>query len=122
MRKYGTTLILILSIVIAESYSYAGKYAMVKQNWIYSVDRTMELQWNLKYAADQVNAILYFIAMFLYNKNRINKTTVVTFIILCFIDLVMYFHNFKTLHYGSVYVWTFIIWVILYYLIPKVKI
>lgn len=75
----------------------------------------MELQWNVKYLSDEVNAILYFLAMFFYNRNKVNKTTVLTFIILCFIDLAMYLHNFKTLHYGSVYVWTLGVWTIVFY-------
>lgn len=110
-----TTCILILSIVVAESHTYIPpQYVAIKQNWIYSIDRTMEIQWNVKYLSDQVNMILYFLAMFFYNGNRINKTTVVTFIYLSIIELGMYFHNYKTLHYGSVYVWTLGIWFVLY--------
>lgn len=116
MKKYATTWLLIASIVIAEAHSYLPyEYAMKKENWIYSVDRTMEIQWNVKYLADQVNAVLYFVAMFFYNRNKVNKTTVLTFIILCIIDLGMYLHNYKTLHYGSVYVWTLGVWTVIYY-------
>ena len=115
MRKYITTWLLILSIFIAESHSYTGKYALLKQNWIWTIDRTMELQWNLKYLADQINAIIYFFAMYFYIPNRINRTTVISFIILCFVDLLMYFHNYKTLYYGSVYVWVTMVWVLLFY-------
>lgn len=115
MKRYATTWILVISIAIAESHSYVPeRYATEKQNWIYSIDRTMEIQWNVKYLSDQINAILYFLAMFFYNGNRVNRTTVVTFIILSIIELGMYFHNYKTLHYGSVYVWTLGIWFALY--------
>jgi hypothetical protein len=116
MRKYATTWLLIISIVIAESHSYIPeKYATVKYNWIRTVDRTMELQWNVKYVSDQVNFILYFLAMLFFIKNRVNKTTVLTFITLSIVDLGMYFHNYKTLHYGSVYIWTLGFWVLIFY-------
>lgn len=116
MKKYATTWLLILSIFIAESWSYVPKeYATIKQNWIMTIDRTQEVQWNVKDLSDQVNAILYFLAMLFYNRNRFNKTTVITFIALCFIDLGMFFHNYKTLHYGSVYVWTAGIWVFVFF-------
>jgi len=115
MRKYLTTWLLILSIFIAESHSYLGRYSEIKQNWIFTLDRTMEMQWNVKYLADQINAIIYFFAMYFYIPNRANKTTVISFIILCFIDLIMYFHNYKTLNYGSVYVWVITIWGLIFF-------
>lgn len=118
MRKYATTWLLILSIVIAESHSYIPeKYANKKENWIYSIDWTMEVSWNVKLLSHEVNGILYFLAMFFYNRNRVNKATVVTFIFSCCIDLIMYLHNGKTLYYGSVYVWTLGIWAVAFYAI-----
>lgn len=116
MKKYATTWLIILSIIIAESHSYIPeRYATMKQNWILTVDRTMEVQWNVKYLSDQINVILFFLAMLFYNRNWWNKTSVITFIALCFIDLGMYFHNYKTLHYGSVYVWGAGIWVLVFF-------
>lgn len=128
MRKYATTWLLILSIVIAESHSYISEipylpkdFATRKQNWILTVDRTMEVQWNVKFLSDEINAVLYFLAMFFYNRNKYNKATVVAFIFLCFVDLIMYFHNYKTLHYGSVYIWGLGIWAATFYTIRKCK-
>lgn len=106
---------MVLSVVIAETHSYIPKEdAERKMNWVYSIDRTMELQWNVKFVSDQIVQIAYFLAMVFYRRNKINETTVITFIILCCIDLGMWFHNFKTLHYGSVYVWTLGIWFVVY--------
>lgn len=119
--KYATTWILILSIVIAESHSYLpSEYAIRKENWILTIDRTMEIQWNVKFLSDQVNFILYFLAMLFYNRNRVNKATVITFIILSVIELGMYFHNYKTLHYGSVYVWSLGIWLLVFYRLKRI--
>lgn len=115
MRKYATTLLLVLSVFIAESHSYLGSFSEIRQNWIFTLDRTMEMQWNVKHLSDQVNAIIYFFAMYFYMPNRRNKTTVLSFIILCFVDLLMYFHNYKTLYYGSVYVWISLLWLFIYY-------
>lgn len=107
---------MILSIVIAESHSYLpDEYAMKKENWILTVDVSMPVSWNVKFLSDEITAILYFVAMLFYNGNKVNKTTVITFIILCVIDLVMYVHNYKTLHYGSVYVWLLGVWVLVFY-------
>lgn len=115
MRKYATTWILILSIIIAESYSFIpNEVAMRRENWIWTIDRTMEVSWNVKLLSDEINAILYFVAMLFYNSNRVNKTTVIAFIILCVIDLGMYIHNYKTLHYGSVYILALGIWLMIY--------
>lgn len=122
IKKYATTWLLILSIIIAESHSYISHipylpkdFATTKQNWILTVDRTMEVQWNVKYLSDEINVILFFIAMLFYNRNWWNKTTVITFIALSFIDLGMYVHNYKTLHYGSVYVWGVGIWILVFF-------
>lgn len=116
MKKYATTWILILSIVIAESHSYLpAEYAIRTENWILTVDVPMQVQWNVKFLSDEITAILYFVAMLFYNGNKVNKTTVITFIILCVVDLFMYVHNYKTLHYGSVYVWALGVWVLIFY-------
>ncbi len=115
MRRYATTLLLILSIFIAESHSYTGKYATLEQNWVMTLDRTQELQWNIKDVSDEINAIIYFFAMFFYMPNRVNKTTVISFIALCFVDLLMWFHNYKTLNYGSVYVWIIVVWGVIFF-------
>lgn len=118
MKRYATTWLLILSIVIAESHSYIPeKYASKEQNWIRTINWTMTVSWNVKFLANEINAILYFLAMFFYNKNKYNKATVVTFIFLCCIDLIMYLHNGKTLYYGSVYIWTLGIWAVTFYAI-----
>lgn len=116
MRKYTTTWLLLFSIIIAETYTYLPKwYALREENWIRTVPTPMLNHWNVKFLCNEVNAVLYFVAMFFYNRNKVNKTTVLTFIILCIIDLGMYLHNYKTLHYGSVYVWTLGVWTVIYY-------
>lgn len=115
MSKYLTTWLLVLSIFIAESHSYTGRYAMLQQNWVLTIDRTQELQWNVKDLSDEINAIIYFFAMYFYLPNRVNKTTAISFIILCVVDLAMWVHNYKTLHYGSVYVWVIVLWGLIFF-------
>lgn len=114
MKKHITTWLLILSIFIAESHSYVGAAGEEIKNWGWTVKWNIPLKWHIKYLADEINAIIYFVAMLFYTPNRVNKTTVITFIILCIVDLIMYFHNYKTLHYGSVYVWSTILWGFVY--------
>lgn len=118
--KIASTLIILVSIVIAEAHSYIPEpYASKVENWIRTVDWPMEVWWNAKMLGDEINSILYAFAMFLFIPNRVNKSTAVAFIFLCCVDLIMYLHNAKTLHYGSVYIWALGIWTLAYYLLTK---
>ena len=114
MRRFLTTIILVITLPLGELHSYLAKDTRV-QNWIITVRRPMLVSWNIKFVEMEVVTILYFLAWLFYLKNRINKTTVVTFLILSIIDVGFYFYNYKLGGFGSVYLWFALIWLIIYY-------
>lgn len=117
MKKYATTYILTLSLLIGELHTYWEKGVQHVQNWIIARDVPMSIQWNVKLATDQLNYILYFIAAFYYGKtlNLVNKSTVLSFIALSVIDTCMYFYNYKTYGFGIVYILYVCLWIIIFY-------
>jgi hypothetical protein len=117
MKKYATTLILALTIFIGELHTFWERSSYEAVNWIWKRSTPMALQWNIKFVALQVNYVLWFIAAYYYGKypNRGNKTTVITFIWLAVLDMGMYFYNYKTQYFGSVYLWLVVIWLLTYY-------
>lgn len=115
--KYLTTYLLAATILIGELHTFWERSSLQVSNWIIFRYVPMSLQWNIKFAADELNPILYFIAFLLYGKypNRVNKTTVKTFIWFCTIDAGLYFLNWKTFSYGYMYVALIIIWFVTYH-------
>lgn len=117
MKKYLTSMLLWLTIPIGEIHTFWERSKADYQNWIVFRYVPMTLQQNFKFVFEELNFVLYFVAFFLYGKtpNKINKTTVKTFIWFCVIDMGMYFANWKTWGYGYVYVILPFIWVVMYY-------
>lgn len=74
----------------------------------------MPVQWNVKYATDELWFILMAAAILLYVPNRTNKATVKAFLIYCSLDLVMYFYNYKQEGYGAIYTILLISWILIY--------
>jgi len=76
----------------------------------------MTLQWNFKYAADQLYYILMGFAILFYKPNRINKTSVMTYVLYCIADMVSYFINYKTSEafYKVEYLLLIIVWILIY--------
>jgi len=87
-------------------------------NWVYTRSVPMSLQWNIKMVTDQIWYILLywtlFVALRKYQDNRINRTTVLTFVCFGVISLGMYFWNYKTYDFEFVYLLLFIIWILIY--------
>lgn len=76
----------------------------------------MSVQQNVKDACDQLNFILYFVAFLCSfgHANKVNKTTVKTFVIFMVCDAALYFWNYKTYDYYIVYFWLIGIWALIY--------
>lgn len=106
LKKYAVGLLLASTFFIAELHNFwAGDPRM--QNWIVAAYKPMTIQWNVKYASDQLNWILIIFAMFLYgfpfSRNRFNHEIVIIYLAWVIFDTVLYFYNFKTVGYGVVY-------------------
>ena len=114
MKRYLTSILLWFSLLLSELHTFWENASKEKYNWIIDKFRPMTLQWNIKMVTDQLWIILIFVAMLFYDKNRINRTTVLTFICFGIIDTAMYFINYKTYQYSIVYFILTILWVSFY--------
>lgn len=116
MKRYATSIILALTLFIGEIHTFWEKAPPRKENWILDSYQPMTIQWNVKMVAEEIIVVLYFIAMWLFwmYPNRVNKTSVKTFIVLALADLGLYFWNFKTINFHYVYFGLVAVWIILY--------
>ncbi len=113
MRKYTTTIIIWASLLIGELHTLWEK-CTINQNWIISRKVMMPVQWNIKYATDELWFVLMGLAILWYQDNRINKTTVLAYIAFCIVDFLMYFWNYKQTGYGAIYTFLLIAWILIY--------
>lgn len=104
MRKYLSGIILSLTIPLGELHTLFRNNHTV-QNWIWHVYRPMTLDWNITQAVNELNSILYFLAWLLYVRNKANRAIIKGFFCLAIMDAIMYFCNYKTEDFGSVYFW-----------------
>lgn len=119
MKRYSTTLILACTLVIGELHTFWEKASQEKVNWIIKRSEPMTMQWNIKMVGDEINIILYFVAMLLFGfyPNRTNTTSVISFIYLAVADLCLWFWNFKTYDYHILYLTLLAVWPLTFYLL-----
>lgn len=113
IKPYYTTLLIWLSLLTGELHSL-WENSTAKANWILTEKREMLIEWNVKYATDELWFILMAWAMLLYKPNRINRTTVAAYLYFCIVDMCMYFYNYKREGYAAIYTFLLIAWVIIY--------
>lgn len=113
MKKYLSSLILVLTLPIGELHSYCSN--TMNQNWIIKAYRPMAVSWNMKFAMDEIVIVFYFLSWSAWKSNRINKTTVTSFLFLAIMDTLLYFYNFKLWGFGSVYYWFIGFWLLAYF-------
>lgn len=117
MKRYATTLILASTLLIGEIHTFWEKLPVRYENWIIQIYKPLTIQWNVKFVGDELNWILFTIAMWCFGKypNRVNKITVGTFIALAIADMGLYFWNFKTVDFHYVYFCMAGIWALIYF-------
>ncbi len=113
MKKYRTTLLIWASLLVSELHSL-WENCKVNQNWIFKERVVMSVQWNVKNVTDEIWFIMMALAILVYEKNRINRTTVLAYTAFCIIDMFMYFYNYKREGYGAVYTFLLIAWILIY--------
>ena len=112
MRKYLTTILLVATIPLGELHTFWHNDRTV-ENWIYAHPTPMLIQWNVKFLTNEITPIFYFLAWYFYKPNKINKTTVISFLWLAVFNLFLYFYDFKTgSKFGSVYLWFIGFWLL----------
>lgn len=123
MRKYATTLLMAATMPIGEIHTFWEKSASQPVNWIISKYVPMPVQWNIKFVSDQLNMMLIMLAFFLYKgySNKVNDTTVLTFLIFSVVDTLMYFYNYKTYGYGITYFGIASLWFLVYFCLKRTK-
>lgn len=115
MRRYAATILLSLTLFIGEVHTYWEGRPLRPQNWIWKVSREMPLQWNIKYASDQLSFILIALAFVVYVPNRVNKATAIAFFYFAVLSGFLYFYNYKTLGYGWIYICFVIVWFLAFF-------
>lgn len=113
IRQYKTTLIIWASLLISELHSF-WENSTEKANWILKENVVMSVQWNIKNLTDEVWFIMMALAILVYEKNRINRTTVLAYTAFCCIDMIMYFYNYKQAGYEAIYTFLLIAWILIY--------
>lgn len=74
----------------------------------------MPIQWNVKFAEQELQAILVALAFVYYRDTKFNRTTAKAIVFYYILDLLFYFYNYKTDGYGWTYTLTLIAWVLIY--------
>lgn len=117
MKSYATSLILASTLLIGEIHTFWEKAPVRYENWIIHAYKPMTVQWNVKFVGEEVNWILFMVAMWYFGRypNRVNKITVRVFIAVAIVDLGLYFWNFKTVDYHYVYFCMVIVWAVMYW-------
>lgn len=87
------------------------------ENWILRKDVPMAVSWNVKNIADQINWILIAFAAYYYGKtpNKVNRTSIIVFILWCCIDAFLYIYNYKSFGYFATYFWLPLAWFLIYF-------
>jgi hypothetical protein len=118
MKKYAVTFLLCATFMISEIHTFWSGNNIV-QNWIWYRPTPMLVQWNVKFAMDQLVWMVIALTIILYGKtrsqNKINHTSVIVFLLWCVFDTFSYFYNYKTFGYFATYFWIIGWWVIIYY-------
>ncbi len=112
MKQYASTLLVVISMFLGELHTFWEREPLRPQNWIYAVSREMPLQWNIKFAADQLAYLMIAIAFLLFVRNRVNMATATALTVFAVLNLGMYFYNYKTFGYGWLYIAFVIVWII----------
>lgn len=88
--------------------------SMAQANWIINQKVMMPIQWNIKYAGEEVQGILIALAILFYKDTKFNRTTAKAFVFYYILDLLFYFYNYKRDGYGWTYTLTLIAWILIY--------
>lgn len=100
------------TLPIGELHTYWSSQRV--ENWIITEYRPMAESWNVYFVCQELIVIMYFVAWYFWQSNKINFATVISFILLAIMDMAMYFYNYKLGGFGVVYFWFIGFWVVAY--------
>jgi len=110
MRKYLTTLIIWASLMVNELHSLWE----TSSKTIVAGGVSMPVQWYVWFLCNSAWGIMMAAAMYFYAQNRINRTTILAYLLFCCADIVMFLYNYKQEGYESVYTILLISWILIY--------
>jgi len=114
MRRYATTLIIWVSLIIGELHTL-WRYNTEVVNWTITKKVEIPLNWAVKWETDELWFILMGLAILYYIPNRINRATVLSFLIFCVGDWFLYHWDYKSQEtYGWLYTILLISWILIY--------
>jgi len=112
--RYRTTILIWASLIVNEVHTFFENVNK-EVNWILTKNVPMLVQWNVKFIGDEMSGLLIALALFFYDRNRINETTVKVFVVYWVIDFILYFYNYKQPDsYKWVYLIILILWILIY--------
>jgi hypothetical protein len=113
LKEHKSSLLIWLSLIIGELHTLFEQSSNTA-NWILNNKVVMTIQWNLKYAGDEVQGLLLALAILFFRRNKFNITTAKAFVFFYIIDTLFYFYNYKRDGYGWTYTLTLIAWILIY--------
>ena len=113
MKQYSTTILLWAALLVGEVHTL-WENSTKEENWIIAANVKMPVQWNVKFAGEELIGVLVALAMVLYRPNRINYTATRVFLLYYIADFLLYFYNYKREGYGWIYTFTLIAWILIY--------
>lgn len=113
LKPYKTTLFIWFSLIVGEAHTFFEN-SKASANWIFNNYVYIPIQWNVKYAGNEIQNVLIALAFLFYRDNKVNKATIKTFLFYYILDLLFYFYNYKRDGYGVVYTLLLIFWIYTY--------
>jgi uncharacterized membrane protein YozB (DUF420 family) len=115
VKEFLSTLFIWASLIVGEIHTLFENMTL-KANWILTKSVVMPVQWNVKFAGEELQGILYALAFIFWEKTRINKTTAWAFLIYYVVDCIFYFYNYKQREggYAVIYLIILISWILIY--------
>jgi hypothetical protein len=104
LHRNATALLIYACFVVAELHHLWANDTSV-QNWILVKYTPMPVQWNVKYASDQLVCIMIALAMFCYGQtpSKSNGKAVLVYLLWVIFDTLVYFYNYKSFLYWQMY-------------------
>lgn len=115
INENATTLLVILYVLLGEVHNLFNDDPDKKVNLILAAYRPMTWAWNVKYICWEEMLIISWFTIRFYKCNRVNFTTYKAILAYFILDQIMYFYNYKTGYFGSVYIWMIFIWLGMYF-------
>jgi len=108
-----SSILIWLSMIVGELHTL-WEQSTATANWIINDKVVMPVQWNVKYAGEEIQGLCIALALFFYKNTKFNRTTAKAVVFYYIADTLFYFYNYKRDGYGWTYTFTLIAWLYFY--------